>query len=105
MYINERPHLVHNTYLEVLTDAGVIGLLLFMGVIVAALRAAYRASMLFERAGDRASAALSRSVLVAALAALTASLFLSNQTDPRTWVILTLAIGLLAAAQRLPDAH
>jgi hypothetical protein len=99
--IAEQPHVVHNAYLELLTENGVIGLALFLGVVLAALRAALRAANVFERAGDRASAALSRSVFVATLAFLITSFFLSAEFNPQLWVLLAFGLALLCVAERV----
>ena len=47
----DEPHLVHNTYLQLLAETGVIGLSLFFVVAGACLTAAHRAGRLFERLG------------------------------------------------------
>jgi O-antigen ligase len=102
--IAEQPHVVHNAYLELLTENGAIGLALFLGVVLAALRAALRAANAFERAGDRASAALSRSVFVATLSFLTTSFFLSAEFSPQLWVLLAFGLTLLCVAEQV-SAH
>ena len=101
-YITEQPHVVHNTYLQVLVETGVVGLLAFVGVLMACLRAAWVAARRYEQAGDLAMAALSRGVLVAGLSVATSSLFLSNATERRTWVLLALGVALCRAAATVP---
>jgi O-antigen ligase len=99
--IAEQPHVVHNAYLELLTEDGAIGLALFLGAVLAALRAALRAASAFERAGDRASAALSRSVFVATLSFLTTSFFLSAEFNPQLWVLLAFGLTVLCVAEHV----
>lgn len=98
--IAEKPRLVHNVYLQLLAEVGIVGLALFLGVILAALRTALLAARRFDRLGDPSLALLSRAVLVAGVGALAASFFLSNGPDKRLWVILALGPALLAVAAR-----
>ena len=98
--IAERPHAVHNTYLELLTETGVIGIGLFLAVIVASLGAAWKAALMFERRGDQALGTLSRGVLVAAAGILVAAVFVSLGSDPVLWLLLALGPAMLAVAAR-----
>jgi O-antigen ligase len=98
--ISERPDVVHNTYLQLLVETGVIGLGLFLTVIAACLRAAWLAGRKFEAIGDDRLSELSRTVLVACIGMLSASVFVSNGADSRLWIILALGPALLAIAVR-----
>lgn len=101
-YVNliaERPRVVHNVYLELLVETGVIGLTLFLTVIAGCLRAAWSAARSFERVGERRLAEISHSVLVASIALLVAGFFLSNATDFRLWIVLGLGPALFAIAR------
>jgi O-antigen ligase len=95
----EQPKVVHNTYLEVLTEDGIIGLALLLGVIVASLRAGYIAAELFDRRGSPAFAALARAVVVGAIGLLAACFFLSSTTDYVLWLMLALGPALLGIAR------
>jgi O-antigen ligase len=99
-YIVERPQVVHNTYLELLAEAGIVGLALFAGVVTACVRCAWHAAHRFERLGDLPMATLSRAVIVAVVAMLAAGFFISSQTDERLWVLLAMGPALLAASRR-----
>lgn len=98
--VAERPEVVHSAYLQLLSENGIIGLALFLAVAIACIMAARRAALLYERAGDVRAAAISRAVLVGILAAMAASLFLSNAFDRRTWTLFALAVVLSQLARR-----
>jgi O-antigen ligase len=98
--IAERPHLVHNLYLQIQSELGVVGLALFAGVAVACMAAAWRAARLLDRAGEAAMGVAARAVLLAQLSMLVAGVFISYATDERLWLLLALGPALLAVARR-----
>jgi O-antigen ligase len=98
--IAERPHVAHNSYLQLWAETGLVGLLLFLAVIYGALHAAILAARRFEATARPALAELSRAVLIAGIGALAASFFISNATDKRLWLILALGPILLGVASR-----
>ena len=102
--IAENPRLVHNTYLQLLVEAGVVGLALFLALIVVCVGSALRAARAFQRAGERALAALAQGTVVAQVGMLSAMFFLSIGTDLRVWLLLALGPALATvAAGRRPD--
>ncbi|MEA2279146.1 MAG: hypothetical protein QOC78_4106 [Solirubrobacteraceae bacterium] len=100
--IVERPHEVHDAYLQTLADTGAIGLALWLLPVLGSWWACWTAARRFDARGARSDAALARSVAVAIAAMLAASVFLSNASDARLWILLGLGPALLACAQR-PD--
>lgn len=102
LLVDERI-VVHNAYLELWAETGIVGLALFLSIAGASLSAAWHAARRFERAGDHDMTALARAVLLATAGALTASFFLSNADDRRLWVLLACGPALLAIARRFPD--
>jgi O-antigen ligase len=106
--IAERPDHVHNTYLEVLTETGIVGLGLFLAVILGCLQAVWLAIKRFDAIGDETMGGAARAVLVATIGLLVASFFLSNTVDLRLWTLLGLCPALLAVAVKRsnerPDA-
>jgi O-antigen ligase len=103
--VAERPHEVHNTYLQLLAETGAVGLGLFLAVVWAALAAALRAVRRFEALGAPGLAQLARAVIVANLGLLTAAAFLSIGSRPTFWVLLSLGPVLLAVANPWPRAQ
>ena len=102
--IAEKPHVVHNAYLQILAEAGLIGLAAFLLVALMCVRAASHAARRFDELGEGSLAAFARAVLVASLGMLAASCFLSNGPDKRLWLLLALGPAALAAALRSPGA-
>lgn len=101
----DRPVVAHSTYLQLLAESGVVGVVLFAGVVVAALRSALRAARLFERAGDVAMAVVARASAAALLGFLVAAAFISFAFSYRMWALLALGPALLSVAAWRGDAH
>ena len=97
-FLAEQPKVVHNGYLELLAETGIVGLALFLGVVIACMRQAWQATQLFERRGNAQMATVSRSVFAAIIAMLTAAFFISGSVDRRLWVLLALGPALAACA-------
>ena len=94
----ERPHVPHNTYLQVLAEAGLVGLMFFLLFCGACVRAALLAARGFEARGDWGLGTVARGVVVATGSILAASMFLSAATDKRLWLLLALGPALLGLA-------
>jgi O-antigen ligase len=96
----DKPHEVHNTYLALLAETGMIGLALFLAVVGACMAAARRAQRLFEQLGRRDLARISGAVLLASVGILVTQVFQSSAYDMRFWVVVALGPALLAIASR-----
>ena len=99
-YLVDVPHLVHNTYLQLLAETGVIGLLLYLLVILGSLRATWSAVKRFEASGRPELADLARAVMMGTVAMLVALFFISDGNDVRLWVLLAMGPALLTLAGR-----
>ena len=103
--VAEIPHLVHNVYLQMLTECGVIGFALFMLVMGGCLRASWLAARRFDASGHVRYGDLARTVLMAEIAMLSALFFISDAEDPRLWILLGLGPVLLSLARRSSRAE
>jgi O-antigen ligase len=98
--IVDEPLAAHNIYLQQFAETGIVGLALLICVIVACLRAAVRAARRFDALGAGALASLARASAVAMVGFLVASIFISDSTDRRLWIVLALGPALLGLARR-----
>lgn len=98
--IVDKPLVAHNTYLQFLSETGVVGLALYLAVVIACLGAAWRAAVRFDAAANWKMGLLSRATVVAGIAFLTADFFLSGGADLRLWILLALGPVLLSASKR-----
>lgn len=103
-YLVDVPHLVHNTYLQLLAETGVVGLVLYLVVLAGSLRAAWLAVKRFEARGRPELADLARAVLMGMVAMLVALFFISDGDDVRLWVLLGMGPALLTLAGRIRPA-
>lgn len=94
-----RPDVVHNSYLQVLAELGVVGLALFLAVIARSLQLALRAAHTFERRGDHELDVLSRGFLVGTVGMLVAYFFATNQYEKQLWLLLAAGPALLSVAR------
>lgn len=101
--IVDRPHIVHNVYLQLFAEGGIVGLALFLGLVGTCLAAAKLAADRFEAQGQRSLSTLARALIVATLGMLAAAVFLSTATDKRLWLLLALGPALLASAWKGKD--
>ncbi len=101
-YIAETPLVIpaHNSYLQMLADLGVIGLVAYLGAIIACLRSYWQAVRWFDRTGRPAHAQLARACLMGTVGFLTAIFFITDGWDWRLWMLLGLGPALLTLARR-----
>jgi O-antigen ligase len=97
-FIVDTPKVAHNTYLQVLAELGIPGLVLFMFIIVFSLSSGWRAARIFDRRGDLRMELLARGILVALVGLLAADVFISEEFSKQLWLLLGLCPALLAIA-------
>jgi O-antigen ligase len=102
--IAEVPHYVHNVYLQLLTETGIIGLAIFLIVIIGCLRASWLAARRFDAIGRVGYGDLARAVLMGELAMLSALFFISDGEDWRLWILLGLGPVMLSLARSTEPA-
>jgi O-antigen ligase len=101
-YIVDTPKEPHNIYLAVLSELGIVGLLLFTAIIVTALAAALQAARSFERRGRPVLGLLSRTLFIGLVGYLAALFFSSQLFEKQFWLLLATGPALLAIALRAP---
>lgn len=101
--ISQKPKPVHNTYLELLADLGLPGLMAFLWLACASIAAAIKAAHIYERRGDTRAELLSRCVALAIIAQLSGAFFITNLPEKLLWLLLALPLPLLAVAQAEPQ--
>jgi O-antigen ligase len=97
--ISQRPKPVHNTYLELLADLGIPGLLAFLAIAAGSVAAALRAARTYEGLGNAGAELMSRCVAMAVIAELAGAFFITATPLKLLWVILALPFPLLAVAR------
>ena len=106
--VAERPYVVHNTYLQLSAESGVIGLALFLVIVGFCVWCSLRAGRDFASGGRRGLAALSRTVAVSVFSMLASCAFISIPRDHRLWILLALGPVLLSLARaetQRPSGH
>jgi O-antigen ligase len=102
--IVDRPHVVHNTYLQLLAETGIIGLVLYLAALLAFLGASWQAARLFDARGDPGLATLARSLFVAQVSVAVALFFISGGTSTPFWLLYGASGALLMLARGSKDA-
>ncbi|MCW2673425.1 MAG: O-antigen polymerase [Frankiales bacterium] len=91
-------HVVHNTYLQLLAEVGVVGLLLFLVLVGLSIGCALEARRSFAAQRHSAGVAMAEAVVLAAAGTLVTGVFLSAGLDKLLWVVLALGPALLRAS-------
>jgi O-antigen ligase len=101
-FIVDRPQIAHNSYLNVLAEVGVVGIVLFVGILTAGFLAALRAANEFRKRGNDYMETLARALLLALVALFVADFFASDQLNKELWLLLGLGTAMLGIARREP---
>jgi O-antigen ligase len=89
---------VHNTYLNILTDLGLVGFVPFVALLLAVVVSTVRAVRRFEARGDPVAGMYGRAILIGVLGMLGAFTFLSAQYEKQLWLVLGLAAALSSSS-------
>jgi putative inorganic carbon (HCO3(-)) transporter len=103
--IVDTPKVVHNMYLNILVELGLIGFILFAVLIVGAFIAAGRALRVFARVGDSEAEILARGLMVGTIGMLAAFFFLSAQYEKQLPLLLGLLVALSSLARPPRDVR
>lgn len=87
----------HSLYLQIAAETGVVGLILFVGIVMVGLRRARSAIRLFAEAGDLYSASIVTSLALGFVGYLTSSVFLHGHYLRYFWLL----VALLGAAEHV----
>ena len=98
--IVDTPNVVHNTYLSLLAELGIPGLLAFLYIAAAALASTAQSIRIARLAQNRELEFLIRGTLVALLALFAAFFFLTGEYQKYLWLFLGLGIALRSIAVR-----
>ena len=93
-------HVAHNTYLQVLSEMGIVALVPFLLILAFSLSCLLSAARGFASRGARGMEMISRAVLVGLCGILAADFFVSGQFSKQLWLLLGLGPALLAMARR-----
>jgi O-antigen ligase len=94
------PRVVHNTYLGMGAELGLVGLGLFIVVVLFCIGSTIRAARFFSALGDRGGEALARGLAVGLIGTLVADFFISEEYNKPLWLLLGLGPAILGVAQR-----
>ena len=97
--LRHKQFVTHNTYLEILAELGVVGLVLFASVIGGAIAVSLRAVRKIAATGDRETDALARGVITGVIGLLAAYVFLTGQYDKQLWLLVGLLVALPTVAE------
>jgi O-antigen ligase len=101
VYLELTEHeVVHNTYLHIFAELGVVGLILLVSMIVGAIGASYRVCRSLGARGDDEGELLTRALVLGAIGMFVAFAFLTAQYEKQLWIVLGLLLA--AATSALP---
>jgi O-antigen ligase len=98
-------HVAHNTYLQVLSELGIVALVPFLAILGFALWCLLAAARGFEARGEEGMEMIARATLVGLMGILAADFFVSGQFSKQLWLLLGLGPALLAMSRRHSVDH
>ena len=98
--ILNKQHVAHNTYLQVLSELGIVALVPFLIILGFSLWSMLAAARRFQQNGDPGMELVARATLVGLTGILAADFFVSGQFSKQLWLLLGLGPALLAMSRR-----
>jgi O-antigen ligase len=95
---------VHNTYLQLAAELGIVGIAIFVFTIFSPLIACRTAVSLSEAAGDWRASVVGRGLFAGTIGMLTAFAFLTAQYQKQLWVTLGLVLAYSRLIERSPES-
>src|SRR5262249_16935228 len=99
LIFSSEPKVTHNTYLEIASEMGLPGFLLFVAVVASCLTFALRAAKIWAARNDATMEALARGVFLGLIGMLVADFFISDMYTKLLWVMLAICPAMLAIAR------
>lgn len=99
-FIVSSPKVAHNTYLQILAETGIVGLLLFLAILGLSLGSVLVAARAFERAQDVQMEIISRALFAGLAGYLVAIFFISEMYSKVMWLLLACGPPLMLMARR-----
>jgi O-antigen ligase len=93
-FIVDAPRWVHNTYLHVLVELGIVGFICFSVVVIGSLISGFKSLRRVARTAERDTEILARGFLIGVIGMLTAFVFLTAQYEKELWLLLGLTLAL-----------
>jgi O-antigen ligase len=97
-YVVDTPKVTHNTYLNVLDELGLPGLVIFAAIVAGAFATALAAIRSFTRSGDLATEMVARAIVLGSVGMLVASFFFSGLYQKQLWLFIGAALALASMA-------
>ena len=95
----DQPSVVHNSWLEIAAETGIVGITLMATIILFSLRSLLRAAGLFRQLGERRMQGVALCVATALIGYVAALTFISDEYSKGLWVLLGLGPAIFAMAQ------
>ncbi len=99
-YLVDAPAVAHNSYLQVLSETGIPGLVLWLSIVVGCCACAVSARRSFLERGDQRGELISIALLAAIGGLLAGGFFLSEENSKHLWLLLAIAPALLAVSRQ-----
>jgi putative inorganic carbon (hco3(-)) transporter len=94
-----RPSVTHNTYLQIGSELGLVGLGLFLSVAAFSVVCSLKAARNFQLGSDLPGEAIARCLAVGLIGILVADTFISQMYNKQLWLLLGLGPALLAVSR------